>query len=205
MSRLLRTALLLLAFVSPAAFARSDLAAPAADQAPKPAPGKALVVFMRPSFMGRAIAATVYDAPDSGTTFIGEVGYKDKLAYQADPGMHRFMVVAENADFMDATLEAGKTYYVLVRSRPGMWKARFSLLPMHNRADAEYNVQGPDFQQWTAAGQVTEPTPAATAWYEAHKADVESKKADYLQKWNRMAAEDRAVLVLNSEDGITAQ
>lgn len=204
MTRLLRSALLLLVLFAPAAFAKSKLMAPAADQAPTPETGKALVVFLRPSFYGGAIASTVYDAPDGGDTFLGALSHKDKLAVQMEPGVHRFMVIAENADFLDATLEAGKTYYVLIKARPGVWKARFSLIPVHARADAEYSLQGAEFKEWDAATSFVEKTPAAEAWYAEHKASVDEKKADYLQKWNRMAAEDRAPLVLHAEDGVAS-
>lgn len=202
MTRLLRSALLLLVLAAPTAFAKPKLMAPAADQAPTPAEGKALVVFMRPSFFGGAIASTVYDAPDTGDTFLGVLKYKDKLAVQMDPGVHRLMVIAENADFLDATFEAGKTYYVLVKARPGAWKARFSLIPIHNKADAEYSLQMPEFKQWSEVTSFVEKTPAADEWYAEHKASVDEKKADYLVKWNKMAPEDRAVLVLNAEDGV---
>lgn len=204
MTRLLRCALLLLVLCSPAAFAKSKLMTAAADQNPKPAEGKAMVVFMRSSFVGSMIASSVYDAPDSGDTFLGVVNNKDKLAVQLDPGQHRFMVIAENADFLDATLEAGKIYYVLVSPRPGAWKARFSLFPIHNKADAEHSLQGEGFKKWMAATTYTEKTPAADAWYVENKASVDEKKADYLVKWNKMAPEDRAELVLHAEDGVAA-
>ena len=204
MTRLLRCALLLLVLCSPAAFAKSKLMAPAADQNPRPAEGKAMVVFLRSSFLGSAIASSVYDAPDSGDTFLGVVNNKDKLAVQVEPGEHRFMIIAENADFLDAKLEAGKTYYVLISPRPGAWKARFSLLPIHNQADAKYSLQSEDFKKWIESTTFTEKTPAADAWYAEHKASVDEKKTDYLVKWNKMAAEDRAVLVLHPEDGVGA-
>ncbi|GAB3382280.1 hypothetical protein [Lysobacter fragariae] len=203
MSRLLRYALLLLVLCAPAAFAKSKMA-PAADQNPKPAEGKAMVVFLRSSFVGSLIASSVYDAPDSGDTFFGVVMSKDKLAVQVEPGEHRFMVISENADFMDATLEAGKTYYVLIKPRPGAWKARFSLIPIHNKADAEYNLQMADFAKWMAATTYTEKTPDAEAWYTENKASIDEKKTGYLVKWNKMAPEDRAVLVLHPEDGVVA-
>ena len=195
-------ALLLLALAASPAFARSGFMAPAADQAPKPADGKALVVFMRPSMYGGAIASTVYEAPDSGTTFLGGVDPHQKIAVQAEPGAHRYMVVAENADFVDANLEAGKTYYVLIRPRPGVWKARFSLIPVVSRADAEFSTQKPEFAEWQASTKFVELTPAATAWYEAHKSDIEEKKAGYLEKWNRMAPADKAELTINPADGV---
>lgn len=202
MARLLRFALLLLVLCSPAAFAKSKLMTPASEQEPKPAEGKALVVFMRPSFYGGAISSSIYDAPDGGTTFLGVLKYKDKVAVQMDPGVHRLMVIAENADFLDAMFEAGKTYYVLVKARPGVWKARFSLIPVHNKADAEYSLQMPDFAEWTKGTSFVEKTGEADAWYEENKVSVEEKKTDYLVKWNKMLPEERAELVLNAEDGV---
>jgi hypothetical protein len=204
MTRLLRCALLLLVLCSPTAFAKPKQMAPAADQDPKPAEGKALVVFMRPSFFGGAVASTIYDAPDGATTFLGVLRYKEKVAVQMEPGVHRLMVIAENADFLDATLEAGKTYYVLVRARPGAWKARFSLIPVHNKAEAEYSVQMAEFKEWSEVTQFVEKTSVADEWYTENQADVEEKKADYLVKWNKMLPADRAELVLHAEDGVGA-
>lgn len=202
LSKLLRHALVLLLLCSPAAFAKSVKMSPAADQDPRPEPGKALVVFLRSSFVGAAISSSVYQAPDSETRFLGVVQNKNKLAVQVEPGEHRFMVIAENADFLDARLEAGKTYYVLISPRPGVWKARFSLFPIHNRADAEYSVQSADFGKWMAAGQYVSMNAEAQAWYENNQASVAEKKADYLLKWNKMSPEDRSQLVLNPEDGV---
>src|SRR5690348_12397408 len=110
---------------------------------PAPEEGKALVVFMRPSMLGFAIQSSVYDTHGAGNEFIGIVSAKTKVAYQAAPGNHLFMVIGENADFMNADLQAGKTYYVLVSPRMGAWKARFSLLPIHDDASAKYNTQSP--------------------------------------------------------------
>ena len=202
MFRIARIAAVLLLLASPAAFAKSDLMTDAADQAPKPQDGKAMVVFLRPSFVGGAIASTVYDAPDGEDTFLGSVAHKEKLAYQAEPGAHRFMVIAENADFMDATLEAGKTYYVLVSPRMGVWKARFSLLPVHNDPAAEESVQSAEFKKWMAKSSFVEATESNLAWYEKSKGSVEEKKADYLKKWNVMLPADKAELTLKAEDGV---
>jgi hypothetical protein len=203
MTRLLRCALLLLVLCSPSAFARVKMA-PAPDQNPKPEAGKALVVFLRPSCMGGLVASSVFDAPDADTRFIGVVGCKERVAYQAEPGEHRFMIVAENADFLDAKLDADKTYYVLIKPRPGMWKARFSLIPIHNKADAGYSLLSEDFKEWTNDTRLVALGAEAETWFAESKASVEEKKADYLVKWNKMLPEDRAVLVLNAEDGIGA-
>jgi len=111
-------------------------------------------------------------------------------------------VIAENADFMDATLEAGKTYYVLVSPRMGVWKARFSLLPVHNDPAAEESVQSAEFKKWMAKSSFVEATESNLAWYEKSKGNVEEKKADYLKKWNVMLPADKAELTLKAEDGV---
>ena len=199
---LIRTLLIVLLAASPQAFARSNLMSPAADQAPKPQEGKALVVFLRPSAYGGGVSSTVYEAPDDGTTFLGAVESGDKLGVQMEPGDHRLMVIGENADFLDARLEAGKTYYVLVKVRMGAWKARFSLTPIHNDAAAQVNLQGADFKEWNGKTSFVEKSPEADKWFEANQASVEKKKAKYLEKWNRMLPVDRAVLVLHPQDGV---
>lgn len=210
MSRQLRCALMMLLLVvctpmvgiaSPA-FARHKLMEAAPDQSPAPEPGKALLVFFRVSYYGAMFTASVFNAPDDGIEFLGAVDNHQKLAVQMEPGRHRLMVFDENADFLDAELEAGKTYYVLVSPRPGALSMRFSLFPLHNRADAEYSVLGGDFRKWMDAGRYVVRTPKADAWYAANKRRIEEKKASYLVKWNTMSPEDRAQLVLHPEDGV---
>lgn len=204
MSKWLKFVLLAVLALAPAAYAKSPQMVRADQQSPVPEEGKAMVVFMRPSSYGGLIAASVYVAPDSETTFLGVIRPKQKVAVQMDPGTHRFMVIAENADFMDATLEAGKTYYVLISPRMGMWKARFSLFPLHKTGTDEYNLQSADFKEWVSKCEYVRIAPAGQKWYDENKANIDEKKADYLVKWNKMAAKDRAELVLHAEDGVDA-
>lgn len=164
-------------------------------------PDKATVVFLRPSSFGGAIQASVYDTHTQDDTFVGIVSAGTKLAYAAEPGDHLFMVVAENADFMIAHLDAGKTYYVDVRPRPGMWKARFSLLPIHNDSTAKYNTQSQDFQHWLEKTDWVKKGPGADQWYREHTSDIREKKLDYMRKWDRMEASDKANLTLSASDG----
>jgi hypothetical protein len=151
--------------------------------------------------VGGAIQASVYDVTGGKTTFGGIVSTKTRVSMHVPAGEHLFMVVAENADFMNATLDAGKSYYVLVKPRMGMWKARFSLIPIHRDPSAKYNLDSADFTKWKSASQPVEKTPAADAWYAQHHADIEAKRLDYMQKWDRMLPQDKAVLTLHAEDG----
>ena len=143
-----------------------------------PPSGKAVVVFMRPSSLGFAIASSVYELRGDGDRFVGIVPAKRKVSYVADPGSTRFMVVSEAADFMAAELEAGKTYYALVTPRMGMWKARFSLRPVTAADVAEGRLA-----EWDADCAHIENTPSSQAWAKDNWADIQAKKLEYLQKW----------------------
>lgn len=166
------------------------------------APNEATVIFLRPSSVGGAVQSSVYDVTGGATRFGGIVSAKTQVAMHVEPGPHLLMVQAENADFMNATLDAGKTYYVLIKPRMGMWKARFSLIPIHNDPSAKYNLQSTDFAKWKSASTPVYVSPAAQAWYSQHQSDIEAKRVDYMKKWDRMAPADKTVLTLHTQDGI---
>jgi hypothetical protein len=111
-------------------------------------------------------------------------------------------VVAENGDFMNADLTAGKTYYVLVKPRMGLWKARFSLIPIHRDPSAKYNTSSSEFSTWQGETSYVEVTPAAQQWYQQHKADIATKQSGYLAKWHHASEAQRAQLTLHAADGI---
>ena len=192
----------LLAIPLSACVTTTDLMSASPVTAPVPASDKALVVFMRPSNYGGGIQASVYDASQPQEEFIGVVSANTKVAHQAEPGKHLFMVIGENADFVNATLDAGKTYYILVSPRMGMWKARFSLLPIHNDPGAKYSLRSDDFREWQADTRFVERSPAADAWYRENAGSVSEKRAAYLVRWNGASPEQLAELTVVPEDGI---
>jgi hypothetical protein len=159
---------------------QSDLMTRTGDRATTLAPeaGKALVVFLRPTLTGYAIQAAVYD----GERFIGIVSRHAAVPYQADPGAHRFMVVSEAADFLDAELAPGRTYFVNVAPRMGAWRARFSLLPLSAERDAR------DVATWLGESTVVAPNADGQAWAERNHASVLKKKNAYEPKWLQKAA-----------------
>jgi hypothetical protein len=148
----------------------------------RPAAGKALVIFLRPEERAGETQAVVYD----GTPFIGVVWEFWAVGYQADPGEHRFMVISEAADFMDADLVAGRTYYVEVRPRLGAWRARFSLHPLSATANAR------DIEGWVADCRLGIANEDGFRWAEANRPSVLEKKAAWEPQWLKKA--DRPVL-----------
>ncbi len=175
----------------------SDKMARAAEGATfAPEPGRALVVFMRPSGFGGAIQASVYDTSTPRTEFLGIVSTNTKCAYQSPPGQRQFMVVSEAADFLRATLDAGKTYYVLVTPRMGFWKARFSL-----KAVTADKLDTGEFKDWLSATHWIVNTDASRAWWAENQSDVEQKRAEYFPKWAARSDEDLAEHTLRATDG----
>jgi len=168
---------------------RSDLMTPTGESptALRPQPGKALVVFLRPAFTGYAIQAVVYD----GERFIGVVSRLSAVPYQAEPGSHRLMVVSEAADFLDADLAEGRTYFVEVQPRMGAWRARFSIRPVPATIEAR------NISAWLAEAKVVTPNAEGQAWAARNQGSAMKKKAAYEPKWISKA--DRPVM--RADDG----
>ncbi|MBI9080486.1 MAG: hypothetical protein JEY79_12195 [Pseudodesulfovibrio sp.] len=151
-----------------------------------PDPEKATVVFMRPSAFGGAIQSSVYQYDQTDPKFIGIISTNYKIAYQAEPGQHTFMVVGENADFLEADLAANHIYYVTVEPHWGAFKARFSLDPI---PESEFATE--DFKDDLAECHFVQNTPASLQWFGDNKADIIEKHDYFYTKWQEKPAEER--------------
>jgi hypothetical protein len=89
-------------------------------------PGKAVVYFVRPSMLGFAINFSYYDSTNLVDKFNG-AGY---LRYECEPGFHLFWGKAENKDFIEADLEAGKIYLVEAAPQLGAITYGVRLIPV---------------------------------------------------------------------------
>ena len=151
---------------------------PESAVAVRPAADKAAVVFLRPSDLGWAIGSSVFELRPDQDRFIGIVSAHKKLVYYVQPGHVRFLVISEATDFIQADLDAGKTYYVLVTPRIGLWKARFSLRPVESR-----ELDGAEFKGWFEKCVWIDTTDDVREWARRNWSDVQNKKIEYLQKW----------------------
>lgn len=143
-----------------------------------PSAGKSMVVFMRPSTMGFAIQSSVFEVKDDDIILAGIVAAKKQVAYELDSGKHLFMVIGESADFMSADLEPNKTYYAFVTPRMGLWKARFSLKPIH--AD-EFSLE--DLQECMRDCEWVRKSAESENWAESNMADLLAKRHEYYPEW----------------------
>ena len=161
---------------------------PDGQRSSKPAPGKALIYFVRPSSFGGAIQSTIYDGDD----YIGTVSANTHVAYQASPGKRMFMVVGESADFMRADLSEGKIYYAQVVARMGLWKARFSLVPS--------NGQHPQSQldEWISSTKQVTVNEEGRTWARENAPSIMQKKARDIQVWNNKSDDRKQILLKES-------
>lgn len=171
-----------------------ELIAPAADQAQ--------VIFLRSTFVGSAIQSSIYDVTVGDPKFIGILSNDTKLSHTVGPGKHVFMVVSEAADFMEANVDAGKTYFSMVTPRMGAWVARFSMHPVRNGGQGEFQYSSERFQGWLARTKFVENTAESYAWFEASRADIKSKQEKYWVVWKQKAPEALAERTLNTDDGV---
>lgn len=165
------------------------------------ASGKAQVVFLRSSFVGSAIQSSVYDVTSGTPVFIGILANNTKVRYLADPGRRTFMAVSEAADFMQAELAAGKTYYGIVTPRMGVWKARFSLKPIKKDPASEFSTASADFAKWLASTKMVENTVESEQWARDNSADVQEKYQEYWNKWQGKTPAEKEELTLHAGDG----
>jgi hypothetical protein len=88
-----------------------------------PGPDYAVVNFLRPSNLEPSFKFGIWDKD----SFIGVLTPKNYIQYKAAPGEHIFITQAENWSVIKATVDTGKTYYVLAVPRAGVWKDRVSM------------------------------------------------------------------------------
>jgi hypothetical protein len=167
-----------------------------ADKPVTAKPDEALVVLMRSSLFGGAISASVFDVTGSESKFLGIIQSGTKLGYAVKPGEYTFMVVSESADFMQAKVEAGKTYYALVTPRMGVWKARFSFQPLRQE-----DLAGSQFADWNSNTHFVVNSTESQNWATANAQDIAAKRAEYWPRWQNKPADERAAQTLNPSDG----
>ncbi len=145
-----------------------------------------MVVFMRPSGMAYAIQSSVFEVKGNDVILAGIVAAKKKVAYEVKPGKHLFMVIGESADFMSAELRPNKTYYAYVTPRMGLWKARFSLRPIHAEEFSEE-----DFIECMRDCEWVRKSAESENWASSNMADIQSKRHEYYADWMSKGPNER--------------
>lgn len=181
---------------------RSEKMIESIEPSPAPAAGMAQVVFVRHDPLGRGVQATLYEVHDIEPRFLGILSNGTRIAIDFTPGFHRLMVLGGRAEFFDAELIEGRTYYVLVQPIRGTFKARFLPRPVRNHDTAELHAHTPWFRKKLACTVRVEGTPDAEAWFAAKQDEIRDTTAEHLAKWKRKKASKRDANALRAEDGL---
>ena len=156
----------------------------------QPSNDKALVRFMRPSKKAWPINFNVYD----GKNIIGQGVAMTQFDYLADPGKHLFMATGENKTFLEADLEAGKTYYVFTWPKIGYWsRARVVFVPI-NRGSKFWDIVIEYEKTLVKLGPYTG---LLEEWAEGKKQEIDRILSHYEKVWKHKHSWPK----LNPEDG----
>jgi hypothetical protein len=168
---------------------------PAGSAVQAPRSGKAVVVFMRSTFLGKAITASVFEIKNDNPELVGLVANDTKQAYEVNPGRHLFMVVSESADYMSADLAPNRTYYAFVTPRMGAFRARFSLAAVTRGGNLSKEAQS-----CLKDCRLVVKTSESEAWARENMSDIRSKHQENYPRWNQKPNNEKPHLA--REDGV---
>jgi hypothetical protein len=197
-------AILVLVIYSLSGYAIAQLAADSSSQILTPPPAdKAQIIFLNAS---NAISGNyftgIYDVKENEKELLGmlQMGSKTKLLQNVEPGKHIFMSnMTSHSHFLEADVEAGKRYYVLVRF---LFANGHQLRPIRNSGNSDFSVNNPKFEEWKSSTKLIVKTQGADEWYANHQKDVDDAQAKGWKEWLRKNPEQKAELTLNKEDQV---
>ncbi len=117
----------------------------------------AMVTFIRSGFVGKAIQFGIWDSEK----WVGVLASDSYIQYKASPGQHLFLARAENWSCVEADLEGGKSYFIIVKPRMGVWKARVVMDPV-NKGD---DISEEKINKWLTKLHPTAADPAKVETY----------------------------------------
>jgi len=172
---------------------------PVQTLAPPPA-DKAQIVFLEPINAIQGIFPTgVFELQGSQRRLLAILSSHGKTAQLVEPGHHVFMSYAGPTHVMEADVEAGKRYYVLLRF---IYANGLQLRPIRATAGSDYSVANKDFAEWTSITHFVDKTPAGDEQYGKWTAQIDKAQAEALASWQKKSAKERAELTLNKDDAI---
>jgi hypothetical protein len=186
-------ALLWAGFVYPPASEPVTSSEPASFVAPK---DKALVVFVRPGKLGKAVNFYVFDENKKLLTlFKGN----ERASFAVAPGKHTFYVVSENAKLVRAELGAGRTYVIHTQPKMGLGKARVIVQPVQRNS--------PSFAEsakWLRDTKAGEPDfNKGNKWVRKHQDAINKRIKGAEAEWSSGDEESQAAFSMGVEDGRT--
>ena len=171
------------------------LAAPPADQAQ--------IVFLEPiNKIQGMFPLCILDVTGDKKKLLAMSWWKGKTVALLPPGKH---LLYAPSHIMEANVEAGKRYYVLLRF---IYAQGFQLRPIRTSGTSPYRTTSPDFQKWLKETRWVEKTPEADLLCGESPADAATATAtlngvqNAMNNWQAKTAAEAAELTLNPEDAV---
>lgn len=179
----------------------SNLMRPASDTKVAAAKdGNANVVFMRSSFVAGAIGVELFEVVNGELKFIGQLPSGNKIVHETTPGEKVYMAYGTAADFMRAHVDAGKTYYSIVR--PNWGTGGFAPTPVRTSLADPSNVKSAEFTSIVASTNRIEANESAAGWFQENKARYQEIYKEYWSRWQRKNEDEKDQRTLRAEDGV---
>ena len=156
---------------------------------------QSVVIFLRPPSDYPQYQVSVFELTPTEDKLVGIVSDQTKVAYVTAPGEHAFMAIGQHASFLKARLDAGKTYFVLLKPYLEVGKPDYALMPMRSN-----DLVADTFKKSLENCAYVENTRSAYDWAQHNAKSIESKKRTSWSKWERMP--DAGKPALAPEDGI---
>lgn len=169
------------------------LSAPPADMAQ--------VIFVAPKNITAGISGTtIHDVGPNGRTMLAVLGSQQQSIQLVKPGHHVFMSnLLKNSHIMEANVEAGKRYYVVLRM---IYASGYQLRPARVNGPIEFSPTGPKFASWMAGAPYIEKKRDTAEWSALNKNHLDEQYATAWGVWQKKSPEQRAELTLNPEDAV---
>ena len=168
-----------------------------------PAADKAVIVFMRSSFVASAIDAVLFEVVNGEIELVGGVPNGTKVAHVTEPGEKVYMGagvgMGSGADFMLARVEKGKTYYSILR--PNWGSGAFIPTPIKTDGTTEFNTDIPEFGKWVNGTRLLSKKPDSDKWFQQHKDKFQKMYERYWEKFNTKTADQIQERTMMPSDG----
>lgn len=169
------------------------LAPPGTDY--RPDNHQAVVIFIRPPAEYPGNHASVFELTPTEDKLVGILSERTKVAYVTSPGEHTFMALGYRANFLKARLDAGKTYYVLLKPYFEAVKPDHTLMPVKGK-----DLTADRFKKSVEDCAYVEKTPSSHDWAQHNAQSIEAKKRISWPKWESMPEVEKPALA--PEDGM---
>jgi len=167
-----------------------------------PPSDKAQIVFLEPiNKIQGLFPVGLYEIDGDNRTLLGITAWKSKTAVLLPPGKHLLYASQGGVGhIMEARVEAGKRYYVLLRF---IYGNGFQLRPLRASGTSDYRVTGKDFPKWMKETRWVEKTKEGEVYFGVTmKQTLDNVQQTAMINWQAKTAQEAAELTLNPEDAV---